>query len=116
MKTNNNELGTTQHKNVVVPMFIEENIEARMVDNKTNEEISYEISLFDVKELYDLAYSKDSDSSAFKAIMAEAVKMDMAYRQQLSANKAYKSPFDTYDKKTAPAPAPAPQNKAMDAA
>lgn len=112
MKINSSELGKTKFKNVVVPMFIEENIEANMVDKTTNEEINYEISLFDVKELYDRAYSKDSDSDAFKTIMSEAVKMDMAYRRQLAENKAYKSPFDTYNKKQTPLT----ENKAVDAA
>jgi len=83
-----------------------------MSDSTTNIEINYEISVFDVKELYDLAYSKPTDSDAFKAIMSEAVKMDMAYRRQLTENKAYKSPFDTYNKKQAPLT----ENKAVDAA
>ncbi len=42
------------------------------------------LSFFDVKEVYDRAYSvKEADEVQFHALLAEAVKMDLAYRRQL---------------------------------
>ena len=53
-----------------------------------------EISLFDVKELYDAAYEEKTKARVslkrFKALMAKATKLDAAYRAQLTANQAIK--------------------------
>lgn len=81
---------------VVVPMFAETQKGNKMVDKPQESKGLQEISLFDVKELYDLAYSKPTDSDEFKSIMADAVKMDMAYRRQLQENSKYSGPFGTY--------------------
>ena len=51
------------------------------------------ISFFDIKELYDLAYAakeKGRDDYKAKEMMAEAIKMDMAYRCQLARHSKYK--------------------------
>lgn len=52
-----------------------------------------EISLFDVKELYDAAYAEKEKARVnlkrFKQLMAKATLLDMAYRAQLSKQKAF---------------------------
>ena len=77
----------------VVPMFLPK-MEQSMTDNNDiyNDENRNEISLFDVKNLYDIAYTiKDTgneDSAIlFKEALSAAVKLDMVYRRQLSNNK-----------------------------
>ncbi len=75
----------------IIPMFASVYKDKKM----TTEPLNTEISVFDVKALYDLAYTKQSDSEEFRTIMAQAVKMDMAYRHQLK-NKDYSGPFGTY--------------------
>ena len=50
-----------------------------------------ELSVFDVKELYDMAYHfEKSDTRKFKALLAEAVKLDMEYRRQLARQAVFK--------------------------
>ena len=57
-----------------------------------------EISVFDVKELYDMAYDfEKSDEGKFKTLLAEAVKLDMVYRRQLAQQAMFK---DTTKKKS----------------
>lgn len=76
----------------VVPMFAPTQMEQPMAnktqnnapatENKAAEQA--ELSVFDVKELYDLAYTYKTDEAKFKSIMSEAVKMDMQYRRQIA--------------------------------
>jgi hypothetical protein len=51
-----------------------------------------EISLFDVKELYDAAFAEKAKAKVnlkrFKALMAKAEQMDAAYRTQLGLFQA----------------------------
>ncbi len=89
-------LNKNKFQAVVVPMFLETKTGNKMVDETQENQGTQEISLFDVKELYDLAYTKPSDSEEFKSIMTEAVNLDMAYRRQLQENASYKGPFGTY--------------------
>lgn len=52
-----------------------------------------ELSFFDIKEMYDRAYTAieaGRDDYKAKEIMAEAIKMDMAYRCQLARKSTYK--------------------------
>lgn len=52
-----------------------------------------EISVFDVKELYDLAYDQKANGASaekFQALMADALQLDMAYRRQLAKNNPYR--------------------------
>lgn len=76
-------MNTTQADNII-SMFqptIEEKQEKIMANTK-------EISVFDVKELYDAAYEaqhNDAQNEAlFQDLMAKAVQLDMEYRQQLA--------------------------------
>lgn len=50
------------------------------------------LSVFDVKELYDLAYAEKAKGAeaGFKTLLAEAVKLDMLYRRQLAKMASYK--------------------------
>ena len=80
----------------VTPMFAPKTMEQPMSDNKSNKtqnnapQTQTELSVFDVKELYDLAYSyKADDNAKFKAVLAEAVKLDMAYRRQIEKKMPY---------------------------
>jgi hypothetical protein len=81
---------------VIVPMFKLDNMEQPMAKKATTQLQQAELSLLDVKELYDLAYSeKDKGAegeAAFKKILAEAVKLDLAYRRQLTKDAMYKEP------------------------
>ena len=51
-----------------------------------------EISLFDVKELYDLAYMEKEKArvnlAKFRSLMAKAILLDKAYRNQLMASQS----------------------------
>lgn len=89
-KTNKN----TFHS-IATPMFVKIYEGKIMIEGQQPEQQA-ELSVFDVKALYDMAYSKPSDSEEFRTIMAKAVKSDMAYRQQLKQNK-YHGPFNSYD-------------------
>lgn len=57
-----------------------------------NNDNGQEISLFDVKELYDAAYAEKAKARVnlkrFKSLMAKAEKMDAAYRTQLGLFQA----------------------------
>lgn len=52
-----------------------------------------QISLFDVKALYDAAYDEKAKARAclktFKSLLEQAEKLDLAYRAQIAAEKAY---------------------------
>jgi hypothetical protein len=54
---------------------------------KVNNDNTQEISLFDVKELYDAAYEEKAKARVnlkrFKALINKAEQMDVAYRVQL---------------------------------
>lgn len=87
----------------IVPMFMPVNMEQPMAKNATTQPQQGQPSLLDVKELYDLAYAeKDKGAQgeeAFKKILAEAVKLDLAYRRQLTKDAMYKEPskLKTFD-------------------
>ncbi|NCO04453.1 MAG: hypothetical protein GW903_09710 [Alphaproteobacteria bacterium] len=53
-----------------------------------NTDNGQEISLFDVKELYDAAYDEKAKASVnlkrFKKLMEKAIQLDTAYRAQLA--------------------------------
>lgn len=80
---------TTQTEQSDVPMFI-------VPDNQENQtsEATQEISMFDVKDLYDRAYVAKNQGirgkAIFKKLLAEAVKLDLAYRRQLSQGAMFK--------------------------
>lgn len=52
-----------------------------------------EISLFDVKELYDAAYEEKAKARVnlrkFKKLMEQATQLDLAYRTQLASTKPF---------------------------
>lgn len=76
----------------VIPMFAPNTMEQPMTTKTQNNapQTQTELSVFDVKELYDLAYSyKADDNAKFKAVLAEAVKLDMAYRRQIEKKMPY---------------------------
>lgn len=100
----------------IVPMFLSQITEQPMAhdakthykspmsqDTKQNNKAPQEaeLSVFDVKELYDLAYAEKNkgNDTGFKSVLAEAVKLDMAYRRQLAKMSSYKSPskLETFD-------------------
>lgn len=92
--TSTTEVTTAQtFRGTMVPMFMPSNMEQPMAEQATTQIEDQEVSLLDVKELYDLAYEqKGSNEENFKKILAEAVKMDLAYRRQLSKEATYKDP------------------------
>jgi hypothetical protein len=94
MKTiKGNKMNNTQNFNgTIVPMFLPTSMEQPMASNNpTQLSKQAELSVFDVKELYDLAYDfEKSDEGKFKTLLAEAVKLDMAYRRQLQQNSTFK--------------------------
>ena len=59
---------------------------------KVNNDNSQEISLFDVKELYDAAYAEKAKARVslkrFKALINKAEQLDLAYRAQLGLFQA----------------------------
>lgn len=61
-----------------------------------NNDNGQEISLFDVKALYDAAYAEKAKARVnlrrFKVLLEAAEKMDVLYREQLSAQAA--QPFE----------------------
>ena len=77
---------TTQTEQVDVPMFI-------VSENQTSES-KQEISMFDVKDLYDRAYAAKEQGvrgkAIFKKLLAAAVKLDLAYRRQLAQGAMFK--------------------------
>lgn len=84
-----------------IPVFMPVNMEQPMAYKATTQPQQAEISLLDVKELYDRAYDekaqKGTETEDFKLMLADAVKMDLAYRRQLTKNAVYK---DTTQQKT----------------
>lgn len=62
-----------------------------MVNTAETLKADVELSIFDVKELYDRAYDMQADKALFRALLAEALKMDMAYRQNLKEKADFKS-------------------------
>ena len=89
-------MNNTQNFNgTITPMFLPTtNMEQPMASsNPTQLTQQAELSVFDVKEIYDMAYSfENSDDGKFKALLAEAVKLDMAYRHQLAQRSSFKDP------------------------
>lgn len=81
----------------VVPMFLTKDMEQPMALKAQTQENSFqtqqaELSVFDVKELYDLAYTYETkDEGKFKALLSEALQLDVAYRRQLAAKQPYKN-------------------------
>ena len=65
-----------------------------MADDAERQEKEVILSFFDVKEIYDLAYAEKENGpngeEAFKKLLAEAVRMDIAYRRQLGKQAMYK--------------------------
>lgn len=77
----------------MAPMFLPHKMEQIMTAQAKTQAVPAELSIFDVKELYDLAYdikAKDGDDARFKQVMAEALQLDMAYRRQLAQKIDYK--------------------------
>jgi hypothetical protein len=68
----------------IIPMF-KPDFEEKQDDIMANKK---EISIFDVKELYDAAYEAQEygakGEESFQRLIAKAVQMDMEYRQQLA--------------------------------
>ncbi|MCI5061225.1 MAG: hypothetical protein MRY79_09205 [Alphaproteobacteria bacterium] len=53
-----------------------------------------ELSVFDVKELYDHAYAqKEHSEFHFKQLLQEAIQMDLLYRRQLAKKSGNYSPY-----------------------
>ena len=71
---------------VDVPIFI--------VSEDQTSESTQEISMFDVKDLYDRAYTAKDESvhgkAIFRELLAQAVKLDLAYRRQLAQGAMFK--------------------------
>ena len=87
-------MNNTQNFNgTMTPMFLPTTtMEQPMASsNPTQLNKQAELSVFDVKEMYDLAYGFEaSDAGKFKTLLAEAVKLDMAYRHQLAQKASFK--------------------------
>ena len=94
--TNDTDLSHAQtYRAAVAPMFLPADMEQPMADdNAETQEQEIAVSLFDVKELYDLAYAEKAKgkegADSFNKILAEAVKLDLAYRRQLAKEASYK--------------------------
>jgi len=58
-----------------------------------NNDNGHEISLFDVKELYDAAYEEKAKARVnlkrFRKLMEKATQLDLAYRAQLATVKPF---------------------------
>ena len=64
----------------------------RAMDNHTNQ--PNDLSVLDVKELYDLAYAeKERAPAKFKQLLNDAIKMDLIYRRQLASKVYSYSPY-----------------------
>lgn len=86
---------TQKFNGTVIPMFLPNTMEQPMASKAQTQTMQQrqqaELSVFDVKELYDLAYAYEhTDEGKFKALLSEAVKLDMDYRRQLNAKMSYK--------------------------
>ena len=78
-----------------VPVFAIKDISLEREDNSDADVQSdtAQVSFFDIKEMYDIAYNAINEGrSDYKAkeMMAQAIKMDMAYRCQLARQSKYK--------------------------
>jgi hypothetical protein len=66
----------------------------KLINKLARNDNSQEISLFDVKELYDAAYQEKAQARVnlkkFKKLMAQALEMDSAYRVQLGLIQSQK--------------------------
>ncbi|MEM7617931.1 MAG: hypothetical protein AAF244_00975 [Pseudomonadota bacterium] len=64
----------------------------RLINKLAKNDNSLEISIFDVKELYDAAYAEKAKARVnlkkFKNLIEKAENMDMAYRAQLAQVQA----------------------------
>jgi len=83
---------TQNYNDSIVPMFLPTQMEQPMATNdQTQKNMPAELSVFDVKELYDMAYMHEkNDIAKFKTLLAEAVKLDIQYRRQLTQKAVYK--------------------------
>lgn len=65
----------------------------RIVNKLALNDNTGEISLFDVKEIYDAAYAEKAKAKVnlkkFKKLMEKATELDTAYREQLSNKKPF---------------------------
>ncbi len=70
------------------------NMWGTLLKKLANNDNGQEISLFDVKQLYDDAYEEKAKARVslkrFKALMVQAIKLDTAYRAQLGLAQAKK--------------------------
>jgi len=81
----------------VPPVFVPAPEEVTQPQAQSN---AAEISVFDVKELYDRAYdalNAGRDDYKAKEMMAQAIKMDMAYRCQLARKNTYQTRSQMHD-------------------
>jgi len=81
-----------EFRNIAIPMFQPE-MEQSMTEGQDNDK-QQDISLFDVKELYDRAYAlkecaHETSAHEFKDALSLAVKLDMEYRRQLLAKESF---------------------------
>lgn len=74
----------------VTPMF-QPVLRKKQGNNMTKEK---ELSIFDVKELYDKAYEAKEygakNEDVFQELLAKAIKIDMEYRQQLAKKTSFR--------------------------
>lgn len=65
----------------------------RLINKMAQNDNSGEISLFDVKELYDAAYAEKAKARVnlrkFRKLMGKAIELDNAYRAQLLAAEPF---------------------------
>jgi hypothetical protein len=98
------DITTSQHFwSVVVPLF-GQNVEKLLEQQTENRQyIVQELSVFDVKELYDHAYAEKDKGpqfyNGFRQLLAKAVKLDMEYRRQLRAQQRAKNAPATHEEK-----------------
>lgn len=96
MKIENTEMlkQSQRFQGISIPVFLPTNMEQPMATEAKTQVQTVPLSIFDVKELYDLAYAEkakgEQGKDAFKKILAEAVKLDLAYRRQLAKTATYK--------------------------
>ncbi len=84
---------TAIEKNNVIPMFKPKPLQEAAEKGTKQPLKDSEYSFLDVKEIYDQAYERRAEygeDAAFKELLAQAVKRDMAYRRQLNARASYK--------------------------
>lgn len=84
---------TAIEENNVIPMFTPKPLQEAVDKGNKQPLKGTEYSFLDVKEIYDQAYERRAEcgeDAAFKELLAQAVKRDMAYRRQLNARASYK--------------------------